>query len=311
MKPVLMLACVAICGAQTRPTTAVDASIANVSNLPAQKLGANDLIAVSVYDAPELTRTFRIDPDGTIALPMVGKAIVAQGMLPKQLEAQIGTALVDAKLLLDPLVKVTVLEYFSRPISVVGAVHRPVTFQAIGSVTLLEALARAEGLTEFAGREVIVTGPGADQAPRRIAVKDLMDGGDLAANVHLSGGEEITVPEAAKIFVVGNVKKPGAFAVRDSADLSVLKSIALAEGLTPFTGKLAFIYRKTPGASEPAEIPVELRKILKRQAGDVTLQANDILYVPDNAGRRLGVAALEKIILFGSTAGATALVWRP
>ena len=48
---------------------------------------------------------------------------------------------------------------------------------------------------------------------------------------------------------------------------------------------------------------------MKRQSADVTLTANDILYVPDNRGRRIGIAALEKVLLFGTTAGATALIY--
>jgi polysaccharide biosynthesis/export protein len=71
---------------------------------------------------------------------------------------------------------------------------------------------------------------------------------------------------------------------------------------------MAYIYRRE-GASGKNEIPIELKKILDRKAPDVPLQADDILYVPDNSGRRITAAAIEKIILFGSTAGATALVY--
>jgi polysaccharide biosynthesis/export protein len=309
---VLLAMAAALAFAQDHPSGVVDANIANVSNLPAEKLAANDLIAVSVYDAPELTRTLRIDPDGTITLPMLSKPIVARGLLPRQLERAIAAALEKAQILVDPLVKVTVMEYFSRPISVIGAVRRPVTFQAIGRVTLLEALARAQGLTDAAGLYVIVTHADPAAPVERIAVKDLMNGTDPAANVVLHGGEEIRVPDAERIFVVGDVRRPGAFPVRDSAGMTVLKTIALAEGLAPYSANVAYVYRRgTDASAPPREIPVPLKKILKRQAEDVVLEPNDILYVPESGGRRLGVAALEKIVLFGSTAGATALVWRP
>ena len=59
---------VTISHAQNRPGGVVDTNIANVSNLPAQKIAPNDLIGISVYDAPELTRTMRVDADGTISL---------------------------------------------------------------------------------------------------------------------------------------------------------------------------------------------------------------------------------------------------
>ena len=206
---------------------------AGKANLPAQKIGANDLIAVSVYDAPELTRTIRVDSDGSISLPLLKSPIAADGLLPRDLEAAIAEALRSAEILVDPVVKVTIVEYHSHPISVAGAVRRPITFQAETPVTLLEAIARAEGLTETAGSEILVTRP-RQQLIERIPVKGLIDAADPALNLKLEGGEEVRVPEARKIYVVGNVKKPGAFPVRDSADSSVLKMLALAEGVAPY-----------------------------------------------------------------------------
>ena len=107
----------------------VDSTVAGVANLPAQRIAGNDLIAVSVYDAPELTRTVRVGEDGTIRLPMLKKRVQAEGLLPGGLENAIADALSSERILVDPIVTVTILEYHSRPISVVGAVHKPVTFQ--------------------------------------------------------------------------------------------------------------------------------------------------------------------------------------
>ena len=78
----------------------------------------------------------------------------------------------------------------------------------------------------------------------------------------------------------------------------------------PNSGSQAFVFRREAGSAGKNEIPVELKKILGRNAPDTALAASDILYVPDNRGRRLGLAALERILMFGTTAGATALVWR-
>ena len=112
----------------------------------------------------------------------------------------------------------------------------------------------------------------------------------------------------ARVFVVGNVKKPGAFAVQDGAETSVLKLLALAEGLSPFAGKQAYIYRREASGSKN-EIPIELNKIMERKSPDVTLLASDVLYIPDNHKKRLSMAVLEKLLMFGSTAGATALIY--
>src|SRR6266852_5853341 len=149
---ILMLPVLAL--AQVRPSLMEDAG---KENLPSQKLGVDDLVAVSVYDAPELTRTVRVEADGSIHLPLLQGGVQAAGVLPRQLETGIVDALKNEQILVDPVVKVTVVEYHSRRISVMGAVRKPVTFQAVGAVTLLDALARAEGLTNEAGTEILVS----------------------------------------------------------------------------------------------------------------------------------------------------------
>ena len=146
--------------------------------------------------------------------------------------------------------------------------------------------------------------------PLRISVRRLIDAADPAVNFKLEGGEDVRVPEAVRVYVAGNVRKPGAVPVRDGDQLTVLKLIAMAEGLAPFASKQAFIYRTLGEAGAKSEITVELDKLMKRQTPDVALQAHDVLYVPDNTRRRAGMTVLERITLFGSTAGATALIWR-
>jgi polysaccharide export outer membrane protein len=280
---------------------------ANSANLPVQRVGANDLISVSVYDAPELTRTVRVSTDGFIRLPMLKQRIQAEGMMPPELEGLIADALKTEELIVDPFVTVTVAEYTSHPISVMGAVRRPITFQAVGQVTLLDALARAEGLSQDAGTEILLSYPLAreDAGPgliQRIRVKDLIDAANPAVNIRLTGGEEIRVPESGKIFVVGNVKKPGAFGLQDNPESTVLKAVALAEGLLPYAAKQAFIYRREGAAGAKNEIPIELRKILERKSPDIPVLPNDILYIPDAKGTRAALATLEKILMFGSGA---------
>jgi polysaccharide export outer membrane protein len=282
------------------------------ANLPAQAVGPNDLIAVTVYDAPELSRTVRIGTDGYIRLPMLKRPLKAQGLFPADLETAIATALRQEQILVDPFVTVTIAEYHSRPISVAGAVKQPLVFQAEGPTTLLEAIARAQGLREDAGREILVSQsqPGPDGQPvsmtRRILVRSLIDDADPTLNLKLTGGEEIRVPEVGRIYVVGNVKKPGAFPVQDGADTTVLQMLALAEGLAPYSTKEAYIYRRE-GAGAKNEIPVQLDKIMQRKSPDVPLTANDILYIPDNKGKRIGVKALEAIVGLGGAA-TTALI---
>src|ERR1700710_2089228 len=98
------------------------------TNLPQQTIGVGDLLGITVYDSPELTRTARVDADGTIRLRMLKSTIKAEGLMPADVEALLTAQLKVEELLVDPFVTVTVAEYHSRPISVNG-VKTPVVFQ--------------------------------------------------------------------------------------------------------------------------------------------------------------------------------------
>jgi len=281
---------------------------ATTQNLPAQKIHANDLVGVSVYGEPDLTRTVRVGADGTIRLPLLKDKIKADGLMPEQLELAIAEALKTAELLVDPFVTVTVAEYHSLPpISVAGAVRTPITFQPVEKITLLEAITRAGGVAPEAGSEILVTGPappGSDTPlVRRIPVKSLIETADPASNLVLEGGEEIRVPALvpAKVYVVGNVKMPGAFPIEETGT-SILKVLALSQGLAPYATNEAFIYRREGGAASKNEIPVDLKKIMDRKSPDVPLLANDIFYIPDNHKRRATVSVLEKVGILGGVA---------
>jgi polysaccharide export outer membrane protein len=274
-------------------------SLSEASNLPAEKIGRFDLIGITVYDAPELTRSVRVDGDGYIRLPMLRQHIQAVGLSPAELEGAIATALTEGNVLVDPIVTVSVVEYRSRPITVSGAVRSPATFQATGNVTLLDAITRAGGLSENAGAEILVSKPSSttdDKSPmlvQRIPVHALIGGEDPALNLHLEGGEDIRVPEAGRVFVLGRVKRPGAFYITDGAESSIMKALALSEGLDSFPSHKAYIYRIEGGTGARNEIPVDLKSIMDRKSPDVALMANDILYVPDATGARASLKVLE------------------
>jgi len=286
------------------------------AGLPAQKLAPEDLLHVSVYDAPELTGPVRVGDDGTIRLPMLPAPIEVSGLLPREVEHAIAAALKKGGVLVDPVVAVSVIEYRSHPINVIGAVRTPLTFQAYGRVTLLDALTRAGGVTETAGDYIVVSesvadgdNPGTALPMRRIALKRLLDGTNPDANLVLRGGEEIRIPEAAKIYVGGNVRRPGAFVVQDGTRPSVLKMLALSEGVTRYAQKTAYIYRGDAGSRGKKEIPVEISRILQRKAPDVPLEPDDVLYIPENSRSHGWSVALNTLLIVGGAGLGSAAVY--
>src|SRR5262249_1273837 len=154
----------------------------------------------------------------------------------------------------DPHVGVFVSAVESHAISVLGAVKKPGVFQVRGARSLLEMLALAEGLADDAGDSVLVmrgaglpAGSGGaigDPAPRdaepgdiasptiRIALNQLLKTEDAQLNITVYPGDIVKVVKAGVVYVVGEVKRPGGFILKNDERMTVLKAIALAEGLT-------------------------------------------------------------------------------
>jgi polysaccharide export outer membrane protein len=284
--------------ADSSHASALSAAVSDGPHPIREQFGSEDAIGISVYDSPELTRTVRVDADGDIRLPMVKQHIHASGLTPDELESAIAAALVDEKVLVAPIVSVTLVESHSKPITIIGAVRNPVTLQVAGTMTLLEAIVKAGGLSDNAGTEIEISRPtpGVNDTQalltERIPVRSLMDGSDPAANIKLEGGENIRVLQGGRIFIVGNVKRPGPLQITEGSDNSVLKAITLAGGLDSFSSSKAYIYRVEPGNASTNRIPIEIKKIMVFKAPDVPLYGNDMLYVPSATGQRISVKAL-------------------
>lgn len=279
-------------------------------NLPMQKIGPEDLLGIRVYDSPEFTQTVRVSADGTIRLPMMKSPIQVQGLMPEEIGRRVEEALKNEMLLVDPFVTINVAEYHSRPISVNGAVKTPTIFQAIGNVTLLDALARGGGPdTLTAGPDVIVTRPNGSsgQSVQRIPLKALLAGADPELNIKLLGGEEIRIPPVGQIIVEGSVVKPGPYPVLDPISLNtVTTAIAQAGGLIQYAAHTVFIIRiDDQGVTHRITVP--LWDIQKHKKPDVTLQARDILQVPDSSARRITQNTINSITGVGAAATTAAI----
>lgn len=288
-------------------------SLPSETALPPQPVGINDLLNVSVYNADELSAKVRVDTEGCIRLSMLKSPIPAVGQTPSELETAVRQAYVKAGILVNPVVSISVLEYASKPISVIGAVNKPVTFNADQPVGLLEALTRAGGLSEEAGSYLLLSKKARGEEDgalltQRILIVDILESAETVSPIRLRGGEEIRVPEAGKIYVVGNLKKPGTYRIPNDHQTSVLKALALSEGLLPNATNQAYIYREVEDGSK-VEIPVDLKSLLTRKSPDVTLLRNDVLYVPESGKKKATFTAIEKAIAFGSATLSGVLIW--
>lgn len=274
-------------------------------------LGPGDQILIQVVELPDFsTHPYRIDSDGGIGLPMVGR-IRASGLTLGQLESKVTDAL--KKQVIDPHVVASVAEPRSQPVSVIGSVNSPGTRQVQGPTTLFDAIAGAGGLRPEAGNVVTVTRragegplelPNATRDPKTgvwsasITLRDLVDLRDSAANIAIKPHDQISVSRAPVVYVIGNVRKAGGFTVSDGRSISTLEALSLAEGFSPNAApKHARILRKqSDDAISRRDIPVNLQKILYGEKKDVELRPGDILFIPDNLSRRITGRVLETAV---------------
>ena len=238
-------------------------------------------------------------------MPLLANRMKVEGLLPRELEAEIARELVDEQILVHPVVGVSIMEYATRQISVVGDVKIPGQFNITGPISLLEALAKAGWTTPDAGPDLQFSKSAAD-APRTINIEQLQKNADPTINVTLTGGEVVNVPDAPKVWVTGNVTHPQAVPVKRPGDATVLKVVASAEGLTQYYNKTAYIYR-ADGTGQRHEIIVPLKDIMHRKAQDVPLVVDDILLIPDDNGTKRR-ELLQVLQTLGSSASSAAIV---
>ncbi|MGB8838083.1 MAG: SLBB domain-containing protein, partial [Candidatus Acidiferrales bacterium] len=216
---------------------------------------------------------------------------------------------------------VFVKEQTSQPVSVVGAVGRPMVYQIVRPTTLLELLANAGGITDEAGSVILITRVSGVPAPRTVAestteppdqnsqtisirLQDLLESGDPSFNIQVFGGDVVSVPRAGIVYVMGaGISQPGGYVLQSHGEqISVLKAIALAHGTTGFAkADDAVIMRTNPLTGQRDVIPVHIKQIEHRKAQDVAMKSNDILYIPDSAGKKALVKGAETALAVGTS----------
>lgn len=267
------------------------------------RIGPGDLLDIVVFEAPEMNCTLRVTANGEIAMPLL-EPIKASGLTPRELEAALRESL-RRTYMKDPHVGVLVRELQSHPVSVVGSVRQPGVFQIQGTRTLIELLSMAQGFTDDAGDTVLVLHGGdltgsilagsgdsqqidgaKKQESEEIKIKDLLASQNSSVNVPVHPGDIVKVPRAGIVYVVGDVKLPGGFVLRNNENISVLQALALARGLNPSSAKSGTrIFRTQEGTNKRIEIPLDLGKIMTSKAPDLMLQPKDIVFVPNSSGK--------------------------
>jgi len=189
--PILLTACASEPDVSTAP-------VAQQPETTEYRIGPGDTLQVFVWNQPELTVTVPVRPDGMISTPLIA-GVPAAGKTAPELAKDLQTAL--SEFVRNPTVSVMVTSFvgtYADQIRVVGQAARPQSLPYRANMTLLDVMIAVGGLGEFAAgnRAVLVRQEGGKQLRLEVRLRDLLDDGDISANVPMRPGDVLIIPES-------------------------------------------------------------------------------------------------------------------
>lgn len=286
------------------------ASAADADALRDYVLGPRDKLAITATGLEEKeSPAVRIDPAGNIDVGMAG-TVHAAGLTVSDLRALLTDRF--RKFLQEPKVMVDVVEFSSQTVTVTGAVDKPGAQQFEGPKRLLDLIALAGGLTKTAGTKIAITRyqesgplplPGARQdlsagcSVGEVDIEQLTAKADPAVNIVVRSGDVIAVQLADLIYVIGEVYKPGGFAIDSHMKVTVMDVLAMAGGAkVTASPKEALVLRVTGEGNKRERIRPNVAKIMDGKAPDILLQPEDILMIPNSKERAVRLKAIDAVV---------------
>lgn len=212
------------------------------------QIGPGDILVVSVFEHPDLALKTRVDPNGTINMPLAG-TVAVNGLSERQAEAAIGKVLQQGEYVSAPQVSVLVERFESRVVSVLGYVNHAGRYPMDRHLTVAEAVAQAGGVAANGNEKVTLIG--ANGQRRQIDLRAALgDGGDTDPT--LQGGEIIYVPKADIVYVFGEVQRPGAFPVEPH--MTVQQGLAVAGSISPRGTDRGIVIRRQSADGKVSEV---------------------------------------------------------
>ncbi|MFC3105041.1 SLBB domain-containing protein [Salinisphaera aquimarina] len=232
-------------------------------------LGEGDVIEFRMFGQPDMTTTGYISANGDVSLPLLQQFSVG-GLTPNEAQTKIEAAYREAGYFNDPQVSITIPQYRSQQISVLGEVRQPGRYPLQTRTSVLDALAEAEGITPQGAERIVVIRRTASGSRRyRLQLDQLVAGTEAANGFDLAGGDTVFVPQAPLFYIYGEVRRPDAYAIRPG--MTVMQAISTGGGLTDRgSNSRIVIQRKANGSS----------RSLNPALTD-TIQPDDVIFVKE------------------------------
>jgi len=261
---------------------------------PNYVLGPNDQILIRAPQVEEINeKPFRIDSEGYINLPLVGR-IRAGGMTQLELETELIRRL--REYVREPQVIVVITQFRSEPVFFQGAFVRPGIYPLSGRRTLLEMLIQIGGLQPNASRHITVTRraeygtiplPNAIVDPEKkistveISLGSLRENVNPAEDIVLQPYDIISVQRAELVYMTGEVGRVGGIALEERDSISFLQALTQSGGFTREAKKDDVrILRPVLNTNRRAVIALNANRIFEGKDLDFPLLPNDVVFVP-------------------------------
>jgi polysaccharide export outer membrane protein len=268
--------------------------------VPSLKVGAGDLLQVNMFENPELSGSFRVDADGNIVLPLIGKLQVA-GETADQVGTQVANRYVKAGILKSgtAYATVSVLEYATQGITINGEVKSPGIYPALGLRMLNDVITAAGGETVTAASNVVITHRDDPTHPVKVYYNPSALNPTIP-QVQIFPGDTIMVPRAGIVYVLGDVNRSGGFVLDGRQELTIEEAMALAggDGKAAALKNVQLVRSLKDGRKEA--ITISLKDIYKGKAPDVALKDGDVVYVPTSTGKLVTEQAITAALGVGT-----------
>lgn len=241
-------------------------------------LGAGDVIKINVYSNPDLATETRVTVGGAITFPLLGEVKVA-GDSVSTAEKKIAKLLERGGYIKDPQVNISVVQYQSQSVSILGDVMKPGKYVLDQSINLAEALALAGG-SNGNGSEIvtIIKEANGGTVKREYDLRDLFKSGNQMSNPSISSGDIIYI-SSREVSVLGQVGRPGKYSIVGNVR-TITDFISQAGGIAPSGDDKVVVITKRNGEVTRSEVDVDSLYKEGNLAANIELMNGDSIYVP-------------------------------
>lgn len=271
------------------------------------QLAPGFLLAMAVYNAPEMSMNLRVDSSGDVTIPTAGSIHIA-GQTVAEAQDTITKVLKNKDLFNNPQVSLNVLQYTAQDVNVLGEVQSPGRIEILAPRNLADVLALAGGETPSAGTDIeIKTTVNGEEHTRHIHYLRGKSTESLR-EIMVVPGSTVYVNKVGTIYVLGSVLRPGGYEMINGGSLNVAQALALAQGTIPqaAVGSIRIVRQNADGTI--SEIHVPYKKIASGKAKPAMLMNEDVVYVPSS---KIKSVLLSGTGILAATAGAATFVMAP